>query len=94
VVVHGDVEGVDEVRRSLHDWLVWMKLVPAGPATQVGRYLGYYRPYATSHDDLDADKAIQQEVRNAAGGLLEMVGRIRRGEFVPSSAVSRDPRPK
>ena len=76
------------------DWLVWMKLVPAGRAAQVGRYLGYYRPYATSHDDLDADTALQQEVRNAAESLLETVGRLRRGECLPSPADSRNPRPK
>jgi multimeric flavodoxin WrbA len=94
LVVHGDVEGVDELRRALHDWLTWMKLVPAGPAGHVGRYLGYYRPYATSHDDLDEDRALQQEVRNAAGSLLATVRRLRRGECGPTEADLRDPRPK
>jgi multimeric flavodoxin WrbA len=92
VVVHGDVEGVDELRRALHDWLTWMKLVPAGPAADVGRYLGYFRPYATSHDDLDEDTAIQDEVRNAAESLLATVRRLRRGDCGPPDLP--DPRPK
>jgi multimeric flavodoxin WrbA len=94
VVVHGDVEGVDEVRRALYDWLKWMKLVPAGPAAQLGRYLGYYRPYATSHDDLDADTALHEETRNAADSLLETARRLRRGECGPAEADLREPRPK
>jgi multimeric flavodoxin WrbA len=94
VVVHGDVEGVDEVRRALHDWLAWMKLVPSGPAADVGRYLGYYRPYATSHDDLDADTALHEEVRNAAEGLLHTIRRLRAGECGPTPADLREPRPK
>jgi multimeric flavodoxin WrbA len=31
VVVHGDVEGAENVRRSLSDWLCYMHLIPAGP---------------------------------------------------------------
>src|SRR5687767_237011 len=31
VVVHGDVEGVENVRRSISDWLCFMELCPAGP---------------------------------------------------------------
>ena len=32
VVVHGDVEGAENVRRALADWLRFMKLKPAGPS--------------------------------------------------------------
>jgi multimeric flavodoxin WrbA len=94
VVVHGDVEGVDGVRRGLADWLTWMKLIPTGHSGSVGRYVGYYEPYATSHDALDADQAIQEEVRNAARSLIEMVRLVRRGKFVSSEEDLRDPRPK
>jgi multimeric flavodoxin WrbA len=94
VVVHGDVEGVDGVRRALHDWLSWMKFVPVGQVGEVGRYLGYYGTYATSHRDLDADGALQQEVRNAAGALLHKVRQIRRGECPPVPEADQDPRPK
>jgi hypothetical protein len=29
-------------------------------------YIGYWKPYATSHDDLDGDIALQREVQFAA----------------------------
>jgi multimeric flavodoxin WrbA len=70
VVVHGDVEGAENVRRAIVDWLSFMRLVPAGRGAQLDRYIGYWQPYATSHDTLDADIAIQDEVRNAAHILL------------------------
>ena len=73
VVVHGDAEGVENVRRSISDWLCSMQLYPAGPTAELDRYIGYWKPYATSHDELDADTAIQEEVRNAARALVEML---------------------
>jgi multimeric flavodoxin WrbA len=73
VVVHGDTEGAETARRSLCDWLKSMRLVSAGSKAEVDRYIGYWGPYATSHDALDADPAIQEEVRNAARTLAEAV---------------------
>ena len=70
VVVHGDVEGAEGVRRAISDWLCFMDLCPAGPLAELDRYIGYWKPYATSHDELDQDAAIQEEVRNAARALL------------------------
>jgi hypothetical protein len=61
------------VRRSLSDWLRFMHLSPAGPGAELDRYVGYWKPYATNHEALDADQAIQDEVRNAARVLLEAV---------------------
>ena len=49
VVVHGDAEGADVLRRSLTDWLLDMDLVQAGNSAVLDRYIGYYEPYATSH---------------------------------------------
>ena len=66
VVVHGDVEGAADVRQSLADWLRYMKLVPAGADAELDRYIGYWKPYATSHEELDRDLAMQEEVRNAS----------------------------
>ena len=80
VVVHGDVSGTDEVRRALCDWLDWMQLVRAGASGAIDRYIGYYEPYALSHDALDRDEAVQEETRNAARSLVETIQRIRRGE--------------
>jgi multimeric flavodoxin WrbA len=71
VVVHGDVEGAENVRRALSDWLCFMQLAPAGASAELDRYIGYWKPYATSHEELDADEAIMEEVRNAARTLVE-----------------------
>lgn len=73
VIVHGDVEGTHSVRQSLSDWLKFMKLLPAGPAAELDRYIGYWKPYATNHAELDHDLAVQGEVRNAARTLAEAV---------------------
>src|SRR5207244_1011608 len=56
VVVHGDVAGTENVRRALTDWLSWMGLVPSGDQSLLDRVIGYYEPYATSHDTLDRDR--------------------------------------
>ncbi len=57
--------------------------------TRLNRYIGYWKPYATSHDKLDADDAIQEEVRNAARALVEGVSAKRSGRLV---AAGNDPR--
>jgi multimeric flavodoxin WrbA len=90
--VHGDTVGAETLRRSLHDWLTDMKLLPAVRQGGSDRYIGYYGPYATSHDALDADTDLQQEVRNTAKALVEAVTLSRAGKF-PDVEVS-DPRPK
>jgi multimeric flavodoxin WrbA len=94
VVVHGDAAGVETLRRSLADWLTDMGLIPAGRAALVDGYVGYYKPYATSHDDLDRDKDFQEEVRNAARSLINGVRLLRRGEFKQPDSSLREPRPK
>jgi multimeric flavodoxin WrbA len=93
VVVHGDAEGTDTVRRSLVDWLTDMHLVQAGRAAVLDRYIGYYEPYATSHEALDADSALHEEVRNAARTLVNEVRLIRAGRGEPDEGL-REPRPK
>ena len=93
VVVHGDAAGAETVRRSLHDWLTDMELVPAGGAALIDRYVGYYEPYATSHEALDRDAAIFEEVRNAARTLASAVTELRGGRVPPDEGVE-DPRPK
>ena len=94
VVVHGDAAGVETLRRSLADWLTDMGLIPAGRAALVDGYVGYYKPYATSHDDLDRDKDFQEEVRNAARSLINGVRLLRRGELKQPDSSLREPRPK
>jgi hypothetical protein len=93
VVVHGDVEGAETLRRMLSDWLCFMRLVPAGSAAELDRYIGYWQPYATSHEAFDADAALQEEVRNAARTLLTGVRRKRAGQW-PEAPRPREPRRK
>ncbi|MGH6927572.1 MAG: flavodoxin family protein [Dongiaceae bacterium] len=94
VVVHGDDAGAENLRRILTDWLSDIGLVPAGHKALLDRYVGYYRPYATSHDDLDRDIDFQEEVRNAARSLARAVRMLRRGEIEPPDVRLREPRPK
>jgi multimeric flavodoxin WrbA len=94
VVVHGDVEGAENVRRSIADWLRFMHLCAAGPTAELDRYIGYWRPYATSHAELDADHALQEEVRNAARTLLEGVKAKLAGKLVSAGENLRPPRQK
>src|SRR4029078_9688789 len=35
VVVHGDVEGVENVRRALSDWMCFMHMTPAGSKAEL-----------------------------------------------------------
>lgn len=79
LVVHGDVAGIEGTRRGLSDWLDWMGLVDAGSQARLDRYVGYYQPYATSHEALDADEGLQAEVRNVAGAVANAVRELRAG---------------
>ena len=81
LIVHGDVAGVEDVRRTLSDWLDWMGLVDAGFQSRLDRYIGYYEPYATSHEGLDRDEAVQGEVRNVAQAVACAVADLRAGRL-------------
>ena len=94
VVVHGDVEGTESVRRSIADWLRAIGLQSAGAAGELDRLIGYWKPYATSHAELDLDTAVQGEVRNAARTLLRAVLAQRQGLMVDAGAELDAPRQK
>jgi multimeric flavodoxin WrbA len=94
VVVHGDTVGAETLRRSLSDWLSDMDLVPAASDAILDRYIGYYEPYATSHDALDKDEALHAEVRNAARTLMDAVGLARAGRLPTPGEGLRETRPK
>jgi multimeric flavodoxin WrbA len=94
LVVHGDVDGVEGVRQALSDWLDWMGLVRAGTRGAVGRYIGYWAPYATSHDALDADDALHAEVEQAARAVVAGIGAMRAGVLQQPDRGLRAPRPK
>ncbi len=94
VVVHGDSVGADDVQGNLAAWLSDMGLIAAGHRSQVGSYVGYMQPYATSHAELDRDTGFQEETRNAARALVAGVQQLRRGELRQPDDGLRDPRPK
>jgi multimeric flavodoxin WrbA len=94
VVTHGDASGPETLRRMLVDWLTDIGLVQAGTAGIVDTYIGYYRPYATSHDDLDADTAVFEDVRNAGRSLATMVAQMRAGTWTPPDEGLHEPREK
>jgi multimeric flavodoxin WrbA len=92
LVVHGDVAGIEGVRRAL--WLDWMGLIEAGKHARLDRYIGYYKPYATSHDELDRDLDVQEEVRNVARAAVQAVADIRAGKLTAPDAAIKSPRSK
>jgi len=94
LVVHGDVAGIEGVRRSLSDWLDWMGLVDAGAGARLDRMIGYYQTYAQSHAALDEDLDIQEEVRNVARAVAVAVKELRAGTLSQPDKDLRRPRIK
>jgi len=94
LVVHGDAAGVESQRRNLSDWLDWMGLVDAGAGARLDRYVGYYTPYATSHDDLDREVALHEEVRNVGRAVVRAVADLRAGRLSRPDAGLTRPRLK
>lgn len=94
IIVHGDTQGVDDLKNSLTSWLSEMMLIPASVYSQIGRYIGYYGTYAESHKELDKDNAIMDEVRNAADSLLLSIQAEREKKLTSLLPQLNDPRPK
>jgi len=82
VVVHGDTAGVESVRRNLCDWLTALGLEAAGATSQLDRYIGYYEPYAESHEACDRDKAFQTEAANVARAVARTARAAHDGKLV------------
>jgi multimeric flavodoxin WrbA len=94
LVVHGDVAGVEAHRRNLVDWLEWMGMIDAGASAKLDRYIGYFESYAKSHDALDKDHAVQEEVRNVARAVVQAVKELRAGRLSRPDKQIEAPRPK
>jgi multimeric flavodoxin WrbA len=94
LIVHGDVAGVEGSRRMLSDWLDWMGFIDAGVDARLDRYIGYYEPYASSHEALDSDESMQEEVRNVARAVAKAVVELRAGRLQAVQPVLARPRPK
>ena len=88
LVVHGDVAGTEGTRRGLSDWLDWLGLIDAGFQSRLDRYIGYYEPYATSHETLDADEDVQEETRVVARAVARSVQALREGASLASVSGS------
>ena len=94
VVTHGDAAGPENLRRMLADWLSDIGMIQAGPSALIDTWIGWYKPYATSHQDLDEDQDLFVEVGQAALSLANMVGQIRSGAYHPPDAGQHAPREK
>ena len=94
IVAHGDAAGPENLRRMLADWLTDIGMVQAGPQAALDTWIGWYRPYATSHEDLDADQDILVQVDQAALSLANMVKQIRSGAYQAPNAGLHSPREK
>jgi multimeric flavodoxin WrbA len=94
IAVHGDSIGAETLRRSLSDWLTDMSLVAVGGKAETDGYIGYMKPYATSHQELDQDNAFQEEVLNVARALGAAVELARTGNLENPSKGLAEPQPK
>jgi multimeric flavodoxin WrbA len=94
LVVHGDSVGAETLRRSLADWLTDMKLISAGAIAESDGYVGYMKPYATSHEEFDKAKAFQDEVRNVARALGAAIELARTGNLEDPAKGLSEPNPK
>ncbi|OGA09281.1 MAG: NADPH-dependent FMN reductase [Betaproteobacteria bacterium RIFCSPLOWO2_02_64_14] len=94
IVAHGDAAGPENLRRMLADWLTDIGMIQAGPQAALDTWIGWYRPYATSHEDLDADEETFVQVQNAALSLANMVKQIRTGAYQAPQAGLHSPREK
>lgn len=94
LLVHGDVAGIEGTRRGLCDWFDWMGFLDAGSQARLDRFIGYYEPYATSHEALDHDTAVQEEARNVGRAVAHAVKELRAGRLRQSRADLPRPRPK
>jgi hypothetical protein len=91
--VHADAEGTRSVRHALSDWLTSMHLIEAGGLATIDRSIGYYEPYANSHQALDRNEGFQEETRNAARALVRQVQTMRAGHQEADDALE-EPRKK
>jgi hypothetical protein len=78
----------------LTDWFTDLELIPAGPSALIDTWIGWYQPYATSHEDLDKDQDVFTEVDNAALALANLVQQIRSGKYHAPDEALHAPREK
>jgi multimeric flavodoxin WrbA len=94
VIAHGDSQGHEGVREALVEWLSSIGMHQAGTAAAVDTLIGYYEPYATSHDKLDRQPEVFMLVENAAQSLVNLVRAMRSGDWRAPNAGLKNPRQK
>ncbi len=94
VIVHGDAQGVDELKNSLSSWLSEMMLVPTGTMGHLARYIGYYESYAKSHEALTKDEALWKELTVSCQSLALSIEAKRAHKLDSITPDLPDPRPK
>jgi len=94
VNVHGDAGGTEGVKDALTNLLQDMGLLQAAASSNLARYIGYYEPYATSHESLDKDEVIFKEIEASALTLSEAVKLKRSGRLPEPGRDFRPPRQK
>ena len=94
VAAHGDSQGHEGLREALVEWLASIGMIQAGASAAVDTLIGYWEPYATSHDKLDSQSETFVQVENAAKSLVNMVRAIRSGTYRAPDAGLRNPRQK
>ena len=71
-----------------------MGLIDAGATARLDRYIGYYGPYFNSHETLDGDSAVQEEVRNVARSVVGAIAELRAGRLSQPDKQLKSPRTK
>jgi multimeric flavodoxin WrbA len=94
VIAHGDSQGHEGVREALVEWLASIGMHQAGTSAAVDTLIGYYEPYATSHDKLDEQRHVFVLVENAAQSLVNLVRAMRAGDWRAPDAGLKNPRQK
>lgn len=94
LVVYGDVSGADNVRHILAEWLDYLGFIASGSQSQIDRYIGYFEPYATSHEALDKDEAMVEEARNVARAVSNAIVAVRAGRLAQPDEDLKPPRQK
>ena len=76
------------------DWLTDMSLISAGGTAEADGYIGYMKPYATSHESLNEDDGFQAKVKNIARTLGAAVTLSTSGKLANPGDGLADPTPK
>ena len=93
LIVHGDVAGI-EYGRALCRLARLDGAYRRRAKARLDRFIGYYEPYATSHEALDKDKAMLAEAANVTKAVAQAVAELRAGKLPQPDSGFTDPRPK